>query len=142
MRKRKLVWVIAIAVLVSILAIFVTNKITFKSNQTWIEVSNQDLPKPVLDNLVQQKKNKQYYMLTLLDSNYAGKIFFNITNNHLGFYRYDYYTIEYPGKKIMVKKEYLKPPFVVFQDRIYAELYQKFPIYGLTPLNVFSTSLK
>ena len=143
MKKRKLIIVLLIAALVTIVTIFVTNEITFKSNQTWVEVSNQELPKPVLDNFVQQKKNRQFYLLTLLDSNYAGKIFFNTTNNHFGFFGYDFYTIEYLNKKIIAKIEYLRPPFIVFEDKIYAELYRKFDNYSLTtPLHVFSTSLK
>lgn len=142
MRKRNLVIFVVIAAVVSVVAIFVTKEITFTSNQTWVEVSNQELPKSVLDTLVQQKKNGRFDMITLLDSNYAGKISFNFNNSHTGFFSYDYYTIEYSGKKIIAKKEYLTLPFIIFADKVYAELYQKFAKDSLTPLHVYSTQLK
>lgn len=142
MRKRKIIIVVVIAALATIAGIILTNVLTFKSNQTWVEVINQDLPKSVLDTLVKQKKNGRFDNVTLLDSNYVGKIFFNITNNHIEFFGYDYYTIQYLDKKIIAKKEYLAPPFIIFKDKIYAELYQKLGNDSLTPLHVFSTSLK
>ncbi len=142
MRKRKLVIVLVLVALVVTTAIVLTKVLTFKSNETWVEVTNQDLPKQVLDTLMQQKKNGRFDYVTLLDSKYDGKIFFDITNNHALVFAYDYYTIGYLDKKIIIKKEYLNPPFVIFEDKIYAELYQKFGNDGVTPLHVQCTSLK
>ena len=52
MRKRKLVIVLVLVALVVTTAIVLTKVLTFKSNETWVEVTNQDLPKQVLDTLM------------------------------------------------------------------------------------------
>ena len=103
-----------------VITVTLTTVLNFKSNHEWVSLKEDQVPAAVLDTLNEQHANKLMDFVTLLDTSFYKKVTFNVVNNHFVVGAHDYYEIGYKGNELVVKKEFLDPPFVIYQNKIYA----------------------
>ena len=129
-------------VLFIVITVTLTTVLNFKSNHEWVSLKEDQVPAAVLDTLSKQHANKLMDFVTLLDTSFYKKMTFNIVNHHFVVGAYDYYEIEYKGNELTVKKEFLDPPFVVYQNKMYAIKRQKLSADSSKPLDFVYTVLE
>ena len=125
-----------------VITVTLTTVLNFKSNHEWVSLKEDQVPAAVLDTLSKQHANKLMDFVPLLDTSFYKKMTFNIVNHHFVVGAYDYYEIEYKGNELIVKKEFLDPPFVVYQNKMYAIKRQKLSADSSKPFDFVYTVLE